>query len=76
MTQLDEVRAGGSYNSTNDMRLHFGLGDQLVMTKVDVHWPSGLRQEFRDVQADAFYEIRERQDIRRVALLPPPSAPR
>ena len=26
-TELDEVRAGGSYNSTNDTRLHFGLGD-------------------------------------------------
>jgi len=76
MTQLDEVRAGGSYNSTNDMRFHFGLGDQLVMTKVEVRWPSGLRQEFRDVQADALYEIKEGQDIRRVALLSPPSAPR
>ena len=27
MRQMDEVRAGGRYNPTNDVRLHFGLGD-------------------------------------------------
>jgi hypothetical protein len=75
MTQLDEVRAGGSYNSANDTRLHFGLGDQSTMPKVEVRWPSGLRQEFRDVQADALYEIKEGQDIRRVVLLKPQHAP-
>jgi enediyne biosynthesis protein E4 len=70
ITQVDEVRAGGSYNSTNDIRLHFGLGIEATMKEVEVFWPSGLRQEFSDVAGDAIYEIREGEAIRKVAALP------
>ncbi|MFI5096485.1 MAG: CRTAC1 family protein [Candidatus Acidiferrales bacterium] len=70
MTQIDEVHGGGSYNSTDDTRLHFGLGSDAVMRKVVVDWPSGLKQEFTDVAADAIYEIKEGQAIRKVATLP------
>jgi len=72
MQQIDEVRAGGSYNSTNDVRLHFGLGPGAVMTKVQVQWPSGLKQEFLDVPGDAIYEITEGKQINRTAALTPP----
>jgi hypothetical protein len=72
MTQIDEVRAGGSYNSTNDTRLHFGLGTDAVMSKVQVQWPSGLKQEFHDVLGDAIYEITEGQAIQKKAALPVP----
>jgi hypothetical protein len=65
MTQIDEVRGGGSYNSTNDSRLHFGLGTDLVMNKVEVQWPSGLKQEFRDMTGDALYEVTEGQGIKK-----------
>jgi hypothetical protein len=72
MTQVDEVRGGGGYNSTNDTRLHFGLGRDAVMSKVKVQWPSGLEQEFRNVAADGIYEIVEGQAIRRTLALRPP----
>jgi len=72
MRQMDEVRAGGSYNSTNDVRLHFGLGLDAVMSKVQVQWPSGAKQEFVDVPGDAIYEITEGQPMRRTAALSPP----
>jgi len=65
MTQMDEVRGGGSYNSTNDTRLHFGLGRDATISKIEIQWPSGLRQEFRDVPADAVYEIEEGHEIRK-----------
>jgi hypothetical protein len=71
MTQIDEVRAGGSYNSTNDTRLHFGLGPDAVMNKVKVQWPSGLEQEFRNVEGDAIYEIVEGQAMKKTLALPP-----
>lgn len=74
MTQMDEVRGGGGYNSSNDTRLHFGLGGAAIMSRVEVRWPSGLRQEFRDVPADAIYEIVEGQGIHQLMALPPPSA--
>jgi hypothetical protein len=59
MTEIDEVHGGGSYNSTNDTRLHFGLGSDATIKKIEVWWPSGLRQEFVDVAGDAIYEIKE-----------------
>jgi len=71
MRQMDEARAGGSYNSTNDVRLHFGLGLDLVMSKVQVQWPSGLKQDFLDVPGDASYEITEGKTIRKIATLSP-----
>lgn len=69
MTQIDEVHGGGSYNSTDDTRLHFGLGSNTTMQKVEVDWPSGLKQEFANVAADAIYEIKEGQAIRKIADL-------
>ena len=70
MTQIDEIHAGGSYNSSNDTRLHFGLGSEATINKIEVFWPSGLRQEFSDVQADAIYEIKEGEPIRKTTPLP------
>jgi hypothetical protein len=72
MTQIDEVHAGGSYNSSNDSRLHFGLGGDATMKKVEVIWPSGTRQEFTEVQADAIYEIKEGGTITKRAALATP----
>lgn len=72
MTQIDEVHAGGSYNSSSDSRLHFGLGGEASMKKVEVIWPSGGRQEFSDVPADEIYEIKEGEAIRKIAVLPRP----
>jgi len=69
MTQISEVRGGGSYNSTNDPRLHFGLGGDGVMSEIQVRWPSGLMQRFSDVTGDAIYEIKEGEGIKKVAQL-------
>jgi hypothetical protein len=63
MMQIDEVRAGGSYNSTNDSRLHFGLGTDALIRKIQVQWPSGLKQEFGELAGDALYEITEGQQV-------------
>ena len=72
MTQIDEVRAGNSYNSTSDPRLHFGLGADALMKKVEVRWPSGLNQTFENVAADAIYRIDEGEGIKKIAALPKP----
>jgi hypothetical protein len=71
-TQVDEVRGGGSYLSSNDTRLHFGLGKSASIKTLDVRWPSGLVQSFKNLNADAIYEIVEGQQIRKVAPLPAP----
>ena len=71
-TQVDEVRGGGSYLSSNDTRLHFGLGKNASIRNMEVRWPSGLIQNFTDVGADAVYEITEGQLPRKIAMLPAP----
>ena len=52
LTQMDEVRSGGSYLSQNDLRLHFGLGHNKKVDRLTVRWPSGLVDRFDDVPTD------------------------
>lgn len=73
MTQMDEVRGGGGYNSSSDTRLHFGLGKWATMSSVEVQWPSGLRQTFQNIPADALYELHEGEGIHKIADFRVPS---
>jgi hypothetical protein len=57
--QEDEVRSGGSYLSQNDLRLHFGLGSHDHIDKIEISWPSGLKETLSQVPSDRFYTIRE-----------------
>jgi hypothetical protein len=50
---------GGSYQSASDPRLHFGLGPATHVDAVEVRWPSGRIDRFRDLAADAGYLLRE-----------------
>jgi enediyne biosynthesis protein E4 len=58
-TQIDEVRSGSSYISNNDMRVHFGLGATSKMEYLEVHWPSGLVERFRDPPLDSIVTVKE-----------------
>jgi hypothetical protein len=57
--QLGEVTSGGSYLSQNDLRLHFGLGDQKILEKAEVLWPDGKVEVLENLAADRFYVLRE-----------------
>jgi len=50
--------AAGSYLSSSDKRLHFGLG-AAETAKIEIAWPSGARQYLNGVHADQFLEVRE-----------------
>ena len=52
---------GGSYQSASDPRLHFGLGPNLRVESVEVRWPSGRVDRYRDLKADGCYLLREGQ---------------
>jgi hypothetical protein len=68
--QMAEVRAGGSHLSHDDLRLHFGLGMARSMTKVEILWPSGAREEIPNVAADFIYTIVEGKGIKSSVALP------
>lgn len=52
LRQVDEVRSGGSYLSQNDLRVHFGIGAAERVSRVEVRWPSGLRETFGPFDAN------------------------
>jgi hypothetical protein len=56
---VDEVRSGSSYNSSNDLRLHFGLGAETHLTSIDVRWPKGAHEEFEVGTVDRIVELVE-----------------
>jgi len=43
---IDEVRSGSSYNSSSDLRLHFGLGREAHLDSIEVRWPNGSTEIF------------------------------
>jgi hypothetical protein len=43
--QRADVLSGGSYGSSSDPRVHFGLGTSTKVDKVEIHWPDGVREE-------------------------------
>jgi hypothetical protein len=53
------VLSGGSYLSQNDLRLHFGLGDNEKAGKAEVFWPDGKVETLTNLAADRFYVVRE-----------------
>ncbi len=56
---VDEVRSGSSYNSSNDLRLHFGLGAETKLSGVEVRWPNGKREMFVAPEVDRIVQIVE-----------------
>ena len=63
MTQTDEVRCGGSYISQSDFRLHFGLGSAEKIESLEVRWPSGKVETFKNLAADRFYALLEGEGV-------------
>jgi hypothetical protein len=61
--QRADVFSGGSYASSSDQRLHFGLGSATKLDKVEIHWPSGLTQEIKVPAVDRIYTIAESKGI-------------
>jgi hypothetical protein len=56
---VDEVRSGSSYNSSSDLRLHFGLGSESVLRGVEVRWPNGGIEVFPPPAADRILTLTE-----------------
>jgi hypothetical protein len=59
LTQTREVKAGGSFASSNDPRAHFGLGGATQIDELVVAWPSGKVTRQVSVPADRVLTIEE-----------------
>jgi len=61
--QRGDVLSGGSYISSNDMRVHFGLGDSNKVDQVEIHWPSGSMEKIKLPFVDRIYDITENHGV-------------
>ena len=57
--QTQQTRSSFSYLSQSDPRLFFGLGAYDRADRIDIAWPSGIRQQLKDVEADQILNISE-----------------
>ena len=57
--QRADVFSGASYASSSDSRIHFGLGSATKVDKLEILWPSGLREEVTLPCIDCIVQIIE-----------------
>jgi len=69
LRQMDEVRSGGSFYSHSDLALHFGVGRAATLDLLNVRWPNGNIQSWRDLPVDHRLVISEgSQEINKLEL--------
>ena len=61
--QMVTVTTGGSYQSSSDKRVHFGLGDEDAIQSVQIRWPSGASETLHLTAVDRFYTITEGKGV-------------
>lgn len=61
--QRGDVMSGGSFESSNDQRLHFGLGQATAVDSVEVHWSSGAVEHIKRPAVDRYFVIEEGKDL-------------
>lgn len=71
VTQMDEVRSGGSYISQHDLRVHFGLAAAKKIDLVEIRWPSGTVEKIENLAPDHFYSVLEGSGIVDAAKIRP-----
>jgi enediyne biosynthesis protein E4 len=59
--QRADVFSGGSYASSSDPRVHFGLGSATHVDKLEIFWPDGTNQEVSVSAIDQILTITEPQ---------------
>jgi len=61
--QRNDVISGGSYGSSSDQRIHFGLGASTRVDKIEIHWPSGKQEEISVPGVDRIFSVVEGQGV-------------
>lgn len=57
--QYNEATTAVGYNSSSDKRVHFGLGEDTVIERLELRWPSGIDQVLTNVKADQILTVTE-----------------
>jgi hypothetical protein len=57
--QYNQATTAVGYNSSSDKRVHFGLGKAAVIDRIELGWPTGVKQVLTNVKADQVLTIVE-----------------
>jgi len=57
--QVKEINNVASYQSSNDIRLHFGLAEAKAIQRIEILWPSGTKQILKDVAVNQILVVTE-----------------
>jgi hypothetical protein len=61
--QRADIFSGGSYGSSSDQRVHFGLGNSSTIDNVEIQWPSGKTEKVHLPGADRVFTVVEGQGV-------------
>lgn len=62
-----EMKGSVGFGATEPYRLHFGLGQEKRIAEMEVWWPSGVKQVFKDLEAGRIYRVTENEEaVRRL----------
>jgi len=61
--QRADVFSGGSYGSSSDPRVHFGVGAATKVDKLEIRWPSGATEEILVPEIDRILTVVEAKGI-------------
>jgi hypothetical protein len=62
--QYRETNAGNGFESQSTILVHAGLGKLKKVSKIEVVWPSGTKQVFRDVEVNKHYKLVEGGELK------------
>ena len=58
-SQSNMATTAVGYNSSSDKRVHFGLSDAQVIDRIELKWPTGVKQVLTNVKADQVLTVVE-----------------
>jgi hypothetical protein len=63
LSQSQMVKTGSSYLSQSELPLTFGLGQRDKVERVQIDWPSGVKEEFKNLTAGRAYQCTENKGL-------------
>lgn len=62
--QFRQVTSAQGYMASNETLVHFGLGEQELISRLEVRWPGGGIQRYEELPADHYYVVTESPNVR------------
>jgi hypothetical protein len=62
-SQIRTVKGGSSYLSQSELPVTFGVGKRDTIERVQLEWPSGAKEEFKDLRAGKAYQCIEGKGV-------------